>query len=94
MITRDDVEYIARLSRLDIDDSDLDKYVPQLQQILGYIEKLDEIDTSAVEPTAHVLPLRNVLREDKIEESLSNEAAIRSAPDVDDGFFHVPPVIE
>jgi len=94
MITRDDVVYIAKLSRLDIDDSDLDKYVPQLQQILQYIEKLNELDTSSVEPTAHVLPLRNVTREDEVNESLSNEDAMKSAPEVENGFFKVPPVIE
>ncbi len=94
MITRDDAVYIAKLSRLDIDDSDLDKYVPQLQQILQYIEKLNELDTSGVEPTAHVLHLRNITREDDIKESLPNEDAMRSAPEVETGFFKVPPVIE
>ncbi len=94
MITRDDVVYIAKLSRLGIDDSDLDKYISQLQQILQYVEKLNELDTSEVEPTAHVFSLRNVTREDKVKESLPNEEAVNSAPDVENGFFKVPPVIE
>jgi len=94
MITRNDVIYISKLSQLDIKESELDKYVLQLQQILKYVEKLNEIDTSNIESTAHVLPIQNVMREDKLKDSVSNESALKSAPDTDDGFFHVPPVIE
>jgi len=94
MITRDDVIYIAKLSRLDINDSELDNYVQHLQQILKYVEKLNEIDTSNIEPTAHVLPMQNVTREDEIKESVTNEAAVKSAPDIENGFFHVPAVIK
>ena len=82
MITRNDVAYISKLSRLDINDSELDNYVMHLQQILKYIEKLNEIDTSNVESTAHVLPLQNISREDKINESVTNENALKSAPDI------------
>ncbi len=94
MITRDDVVYIAKLSRLDIDDSDLDNYVQHLQQILKYVEKLNEIDTSNVEPTVHVMPMQNVTREDEIKKSISNENALKSAPDIENGFFHVPTILE
>jgi len=94
MITRDDVFYIAKLSQLDINDSEVDNYLKHLQQILKYAEKLNEIDTSNVEPTAHVMPMQNVTREDEINESVSNENALKSAPNIENGFFHVPPVIE
>ncbi len=94
MITRDDVAYISKLSRLNINDSELDNYVQHLQQILKYVEKMDEIDTSNVEPTAHVMPMQNVTREDEIKKSVSNDDALKSAPDVENGFFHVPTVIE
>lgn len=94
MITPDIVAYTARLARIPLDDADLAAFVPQLQEILSYIAKLNELDTSAVEPTAHVLPLRNVTRPDHIAPSLSNAAALQSAPETDDGFFHVPAVIE
>lgn len=94
MITPDTVAYTARLARIPLDDADLAAFVPQLQQILSYIAKLNELDTSTVEPTAHVLPLRNVARPDVIAPSLSNPAALQSAPETDNGFFHVPAVIE
>ena len=94
MITRDDVLYIAKLSQLDIKDSELDNYLKHLQQILKYVEKLNEIDTSNVDPTAHVMAMQNVTREDEIKESVSNENALKSAPNIENGFFHVPTVIE
>ena len=94
MITRDDVEYVARLSRLEMDDADLDKFVPHIQEILSYVEKLDELDTSDVEPTAHVLPMQNVSRADEVKPSISNDEALKSAPETADGFFLVPPVID
>ena len=94
MITKKDVEYVANLSRLELNDADKDGFVSNLQEILSYIDKLNELDTSDVEPTAHVLPLKNVKRNDEIKPSLSNEAALKSAPETSDGFFLVPPVIE
>jgi aspartyl-tRNA(Asn)/glutamyl-tRNA(Gln) amidotransferase subunit C len=94
MITHDDVVYLARLSRLDLSDADLAVFVPHLQQILAYIEQLRAVDTTGIEPAAHVLPLRNVARADAPQESLPRDAALQSAPHVRDGFFHVPAVIE
>ena len=94
MITKKDVEYVANLSRLELDDADMNNFVPNLQEILSYVEKLNELNTSDVEPTAHVLSLTNVKREDEIKPSLSNEEALKSAPETSDGFFLVPPVIE
>ncbi len=94
MITPDTVAYVARLARIPLDDADLAAFVPPLQEILAYIAKLNQLDTSAVEPTAHVLPLRNVTRADAARASLPTDAALQSAPDTDDGFFRVPPVIE
>ena len=94
MITKKNVEYTANLSRLELNDADMDAFVPALQEILSYIDKLNELDTSNVEPTAHVLPLKNVKREDEIKPSLSNESALKSAPETSEGFFLVPKVIE
>jgi len=94
MITKKDVEYVANLSRLELDDADMNNFVPNLQEILSYVAKLNELNTSDVEPTAHVLSLTNVKREDEIKSSLSNEEALKSAPETFDGFFLVPPVIE
>ena len=94
MVTREDVAYVARLSRIELDQHDLDAFVPQMQEILAYIEKLNEIDTAAIDPTPHVLPLRNVTAEDSSVPSVAREDALQSAPETSDGFFHVPPIIE
>ena len=94
MITKKDVEYVANLSRLELDDAALDEFVPSMQEILDYVKQLNNLDTSDIEPTAHVLPIKNVKREDEIKPSLTNEEALQSAPEKTDGFFLVPPVIE
>jgi len=94
MISRDDVAYVSRLSRLDLSDDELDALVPSLQEILAYADTLNELDTSDIEPTPHVLPLRNVFQPDAVQPSLSNAQALQSAPETSDGFFLVPPVIE
>lgn len=94
MITKKDVEYVANLSRLELNDNDKENFVQNLQEILSYIDKLNQLDTTDVEPTAHVLPLKNVKREDEIKPSLSNEEALQSAPETSGDFFLVPPVIE
>ncbi len=94
MITKNNIEYVANLSRLELNDADMDAFAPNFQEILSYIDKLNELDTSNVEPTAHVLPLKNVKREDEIKPSLSNESALKSAPETSEGFFQVPKVIE
>lgn len=94
MINNNDVKYTANLSRLQLDENDMNNFVHDLQKILSYIDKLNELDTSNVEPTAHVLPIKNVKREDIIAASLPNKDALQSAPETSDGFFHVPPVIE
>ena len=65
-----------------------------MQEILDYVKQLNNLDTSDIEPTAHVLPIKNVKREDEIKPSLTNEEALQSAPEKTDGFFLVPPVIE
>lgn len=94
MISHTDVAYLARLSRLAMSDADMAVFMPQLQQILAYIEQLRALDTTGIEPTAHVLPLRNVTRTDDVGASLPQAAALQSAPQVGDGFFCVPAVIE
>lgn len=94
MVTREDVAYVARLCRINLDERDLDAFVPPIQEILAYVEKLNELDTDGIDPTPHVLPLRNVTAEDTTVLSVPREEALQSAPETSDGFFHVPPVIE
>ena len=93
-ITAKDVKHIANLSRLTVPDSEMEKFTEQFNQILNYADILNELDTKGIEPTAHVLPLSNVLREDVAVEGVSQEVALMNAPAVHDGGFKVPRVIE
>ena len=93
-LNRKDVEHVALLSRLELPESELDKFTGQLDAILEYIDVLNQVDTSAVEPLAHVLEIRNVMRSDEVQPSLPREAALQNAPDAEDGFFKVPKIVE
>ena len=93
-LNRKDVEHVALLSRLELSDTELDKFTGQLDAILEYIDVLNQVDTSAVEPMAHVLEIRNVMRADEVQPSLPREAALQNAPDAEDGFFKVPKIVE
>ena len=88
------MKYVAHLARLNLSAAEQEKLSLQLGNILGYIEKLKEVDVSNVEPTAHAFPLVNVIRADEIGASLSNEEALRNAPAKGNGLFLVPKIIE
>jgi aspartyl-tRNA(Asn)/glutamyl-tRNA(Gln) amidotransferase subunit C len=88
------VEHIARLARLDLSDEEKELFGSQLSDILRYVEKLGELDTSTVEPTSHVLELTNVIRDDRPRPSLPPEEALSNAPDRVDNFYRVPRIIE
>ena len=93
-LNRKDVEHVALLSRLELSEQELDKFTGQLDAILEYIDVLNQVDTSAVEPMAHVLEIRNVMRADEVQPSLPREAALQNAPEAEDGFFKVPKIVE
>jgi len=93
-ITKKDVEHVAMLARLHLDEEEKAKYTEQLNSILDYMEKLNQLDTEKVEPTSHVLPIKNVFRKDKVEKSLANEEVLANAPDKEDGYFKVPKIID
>lgn len=93
-ITRSDVERVARLARLRLDEAEKDKFRRQLDEILLYMEKLDKLDTEGVEPLAHILPLRNVLRKDEVKPGLERDEVLKNAPAHRQGLFQVPPVLE
>lgn len=93
-ITRDDVEKVALLSRLDMPETELETFTGQLNAILEYADSLNKVDTSAIQPTAHVLPLKNVMRPDAVKTSLPRELALANAPEQEDGYFKVPKIIE
>ena len=89
-----DVKYVAHLARLSLTPEEEQKIGAQLGGILGYIEKLKEVDVTGVEPTAHAFPLVNVTRPDEVRPSLSNEEALRNAPAQANGLFIVPKIVE
>ncbi len=89
-----DVKYVAHLARLALTPDEEKQLGAQLGSILGYIEKLRELDVTGVEPTAHAVPMVNVTRADEIRESLSHEDALRNAPRQANGLFIVPKVVE
>ncbi|HWR20630.1 MAG TPA: Asp-tRNA(Asn)/Glu-tRNA(Gln) amidotransferase subunit GatC [Verrucomicrobiae bacterium] len=93
-ITLKEVEHVARLARLELTTEEKERMRAQIDSILSYIDKLNELDTSAVEPTSHVLPMTNVFREDEVMPSLSQEEVLVNAPDRHELFFRVPRILE
>jgi aspartyl-tRNA(Asn)/glutamyl-tRNA(Gln) amidotransferase subunit C len=93
-ITRKEVEHVARLARLELTEEEKDVMTRQLDGILAYVDKLNELDTSRVEPTSHVIPMMNVMRDDVPRPSLGPDEALANAPDREDAFFRVPRIIE
>lgn len=93
MIKKADVEHVAMLARLELSAEEIELYTRQLSDILEYAQKLGALDTENVEPTAHVLPLKNVFREDKVGEHLELEKVFSNAPDREDNFFRVPKIV-
>jgi len=88
------VKYVAHLARLALTPEEETKLAAQLGNILGYIEKLSELDVTGVEPTAHAVPMVNITRADEVHESLPHEAALRNAPRQANGLFIVPKIVE
>jgi aspartyl-tRNA(Asn)/glutamyl-tRNA(Gln) amidotransferase subunit C len=88
------VEHVARLARLELSPEEKERMRGQLDAILGYIEQLRRIDTRDVPPTAHVLPLANVMREDEVRPSYPVDAMLANAPDADQAAFRVPRILE
>ena len=93
-ISEQDIKTVASLSRLKIRDDEKDDVLFQLNKILTYVENLQSLDTTNVEPTTYALPMQNVFREDKVKPSLERELALSNAPLKEDGYFKVPRVLE
>ena len=93
-ITRQEVEHVARLARLELSEEEKARMTEQLDAILGYMDKLNQLDTSQVEPMTTVIPMVSVMREDEVRPSLPLEEALANAPDREDAFFRVPRIIE
>jgi len=93
-ITVKDVEHVAKLARLQLSEDEKERFTGQLNAILKYADKLNELDTEGVPPTSHVLKLTNVMREDVTRPSWPIEKVMQNAPEEEDGQFRVPAVIE
>ncbi|HEX9870162.1 MAG TPA: Asp-tRNA(Asn)/Glu-tRNA(Gln) amidotransferase subunit GatC [Candidatus Tectomicrobia bacterium] len=94
MITQEDVEHVAELARLELTSAEKEQFIAQLNGILTYIEKLNELDTVDVEPTAQVIPISNVWRDDAVRPSLDRTKVLHNAPEESHFFFKVPRIIE
>lgn len=92
-ISKKEVEHVAHLARLTLTDEELVKMTGQLDNILSYVDKLKELDTSQVVPTSHVFSVSNAFREDVEKESLSQAEAVRNGPQQDGEMFQVPKII-
>lgn len=88
------LRYVAQLARLSLSEEEESVLGSQLEDILGYIEKLKEVDVAGVEPTAHAFPQTNITRRDEEQPSLSNAEALKNAPADGNGLFLVPKIVE
>lgn len=93
-ISKEDVEYVAELAKLILDEEAKERLTREMGEILSYMDKLNELDTEGIEPMMHVLDITNVFREDVVGESLSNEEALANAPASHDGYFTVPRILD
>ncbi len=92
MITVKDVEHVAKLARLELTEEEKEKYAGQLGDVLKYVEQMNEVDTSNVEPMAHAIDFVNVVIEDTVKYEQTKEELMQNAPDEEDGFFKVPKI--
>ncbi len=92
-VTKKDVEYIAELARLTFKKEELESFTHQLNEILSYVDKLNELNTENVEPLSHPVENINVFRNDELKPSITTEDALKNAPYKTDEFFKVPKVI-
>ena len=93
-VSKDDVEYIAKLARLRFSEEDEERLARQLSAVLDYMDKLNELDTSGVAPMSHVLDVHNVVRPDDVDQRIPRDDALKNAPDADGSYFKVPKVID
>ena len=93
-ISKQEVEHVAKLARLELSEQEKEKLTDQLSNILTYVETLNSVDTKGVEPTSHVLDIKNVMRDDVVVSGLTQEQALANAPDKAAGHYKVPKIIE
>ena len=92
MISTKHVEHVAKLARLELTEEETEKYSKQLGEILKYVEQMNEVDTTGIEPMPHALPVYNVMREDEVKYEQTKEELMANAPYEENGFFRVPKI--
>ena len=92
MITVKDVEHVAKLARLELSEAEKETFTKQLDSILNYVEQMNEVDTTGIEPMSHVIPVTNVMREDEVVYTNTKQELMKNAPEEEDGFFRVPKI--
>jgi len=93
-LDKETVKYVAHLARIELNPKELDKLAGQLKDILDFIDKLKTVDISNINPTSHILPINNVLRDDSLKESLHSDRVLENAAQKEENFFGVPKIIE
>ena len=93
-IDRKEVEHVAQLARLQFDEAQLDMFMHQMNNILEYFDKLQDLDTSDIEPTSHAVVMNNIFRDDEEEKLFNRNLMLENAPEKEKGCFKVPKIIE
>ncbi len=93
-VTKETIEHVADLARLNLTETEKERLTSEMEKIISYVDKLNELDTSDIKPMEHVIPIRNVFREDRAEKSADREKILANAPVSEDGCFKVPKVVE
>ncbi len=93
-LSQEDVQHIAELAKLNLTDTEIEQYGGQLSEILAYAENLSKLDTSAIPPTASVLPLRNILADDEVQSTLDRQVLLNNAPDTEAGQIRVKAILD
>jgi aspartyl-tRNA(Asn)/glutamyl-tRNA(Gln) amidotransferase subunit C len=92
VISKKDVEHVANLARIELTEEEKEKFTKQLGDIIKYVDQLNEVDTTNIDPMAHPYLMTNVMREDEVKYSNTKEELLQNAPEEEDGFFKVPKI--
>lgn len=93
-VTMETIEYVSKLARLNLSEKEKEKLTLEMANIISYVDKLNELDTSDVPPMSHIIPIKNVFREDRVEKSYDRDKILVNAPSQEKGCFKVPKIVE
>lgn len=93
-VTKDTIEHVANLARLNLTEEEKERLTSDMENIISYVDKLNQLDTSDIKPTDHVIPIKNVFREDEVHDSYPRDKILMNAPSKEDGCFKVPKIVE